>query len=72
MPRKTSKTSSVAGQVRAHSKERESAVESSRLLIPSGSTMLNLAISDKARGGYGAGKIVNLVGDSNKIGRAHV
>jgi len=32
-------------------------------LIPSGSTILNLALSDTPYGGYGKGKIVNLVGD---------
>jgi len=65
MPRKKSETRKVVKQVREHSREEEPAVESSRLLIPTGSTMLNLAVSDQARGGYGGGKIVNLVGDSN-------
>jgi RecA/RadA recombinase len=34
-------------------------------LIPTGSTLLNLALSDSHRGGYGAGKMTNLVGDSS-------
>jgi len=34
-------------------------------LIPSGSVMLNLACSDSWKGGYGSGKIVNLIGDSS-------
>jgi recombination protein RecA len=34
-------------------------------LIPTGSIMLNLACSDTGSGGYGAGKIVNLIGDSS-------
>lgn len=35
------------------------------LCFPTGSTLLNLAVSDHADGGYGAGKGVNLVGDSD-------
>lgn len=34
------------------------------LLLDSGSTLLNLACSDTARGGYGIGRMVNIVGDS--------
>ena len=34
-------------------------------LIPTGSVMLNLACSDQIDGGYGLGKIVNLIGDSS-------
>lgn len=33
--------------------------------IPSGSTLLNLAMSNKAKGGYAVGKIVNVIGDSS-------
>lgn len=36
-----------------------------RDLIPSGSTVLNCALSDTAFGGFGQGKIVNIVGDSS-------
>jgi len=34
-------------------------------LVPSGSTILNLACSDHREGAYGRGKIVNIVGDSS-------
>lgn len=39
--------------------------EAPSLLIPTGSSLLNLACSDDVNGGYGAGKIVNLIGDSS-------
>jgi recombination protein RecA len=39
--------------------------ETPAFLIPSGSTMLNLACSDSIKGAYGAGKIANLIGDSS-------
>ncbi|KXH69818.1 MAG: hypothetical protein AM326_01725 [Candidatus Thorarchaeota archaeon SMTZ-45] len=34
-------------------------------LVPTGSTLLNCACSDYAVGGYGIGKLVNLIGDSS-------
>jgi RecA/RadA recombinase len=34
-------------------------------LVPTGSTLLNLALSDWPYGGYGLGRLVNLVGDSS-------
>ena len=39
--------------------------EDSRLLVPSGSIMLNLACSDTINGAYVVGKVVNLIGDSS-------
>lgn len=36
-----------------------------QLLIPTGSVLLNLACSDRIDGGWGAGKIANLIGDSS-------
>jgi len=39
--------------------------ETSKLSVPSGSTLLNLACSDSLDGAYGTGKIVNLIGDSS-------
>ena len=38
---------------------------SGELLVPTGSTLLNLACSDKSSGGYATGKMVNVVGDSS-------
>ena len=37
----------------------------SKVLFPSGSTLLNLACSDDYRGAYGIGKVINLIGDSS-------
>jgi len=34
-------------------------------LLPTGNTLLNLALSDKVDGGYSVGKMVNLIGDSS-------
>ena len=36
-----------------------------KFLIPTGNTLLNLALSDTPDGGYGVGKMVNLIGDSS-------
>jgi recombination protein RecA len=36
-----------------------------KFLIPTGNTLLNLALSDIPNGGYGVGKMVNLIGDSS-------
>ena len=36
-----------------------------KFLIPTGNTLLNLALSDSIEGGYGTGKLVNLIGDSS-------
>jgi RecA/RadA recombinase len=64
MPRK--QQNKLVDQVVDHNHSEESAVESGGLLlIPTGSTLLNLAASDNAFGGWGAGKVINLVGDSN-------
>lgn len=37
----------------------------SGILVPTGSTLLNLALSDSIHGGFDGGKIVNLIGDSS-------
>ncbi len=37
----------------------------SGFLIPTGSTLFNLALSDDIKGGFDSGKIVNLIGDSS-------
>jgi len=36
-----------------------------KFLIPTGNVLLNCALSDNPNGGYGAGKMVNLIGDSS-------
>jgi len=37
----------------------------SGILIPTGSTLFNLALSDSIHGGFDGGKIINLIGDSS-------
>lgn len=39
--------------------------QQTKMLIPSGSTLLNCAMSDDYQGGIGAGKIVNIIGESS-------
>ena len=64
MPRKRRQTSAdIAEQVRAG--RQEDPPPQGRVCFPTGSTLLNLAVSDDALGGWGAGTVVNLVGDSN-------
>lgn len=66
--RRTSDTDDIAKQVDKHTKKlKEPSHKEGRekMLIPSGSTMLNLACSDTATGAYGLGKMSNMIGDSN-------
>ena len=46
-------------------RDRVREIASEKDLIPSGSTLLNCALSDNPLGGYGIGKLVNLIGDSH-------
>lgn len=60
------RTSSLVGQVVSHAENVASATpEPDRLFVPTGSALLNLALSDRADGGYLTGKIVNVIGDSS-------
>lgn len=45
--------------------ETEPLPQTPRIYVPTGSTLLNLLLSDKANGGYLVGKINNIVGDSS-------
>lgn len=49
----------------------QSEQETSTELLPSGSTVLNCALSDNPYGGIGAGKIINIVGESS-VGKTMV
>lgn len=62
--KRTKKVSEIAKQVK---KGRKKGGEKSSplLLVPTGATMLNLACADNVDGGWGVGKIVNLIGDSS-------
>ncbi len=56
----------VVAQVKASMVKLEKTSDTKeKLLVPTGSLMLNLACSDTIRGGYSIGKMVNLIGDSS-------
>ena len=54
----------VIGSAKKESTELKQRIDSKRL-IPTGSTLLNLACSDQLDGGWVLGKLVNLIGDSS-------
>ena len=69
LKRRKTKTEEAVKQVRdttknPRKKDKVSAVDPD-WLSPTGSTLLNCACSDYAVGGYGIGKLVNLIGDSS-------
>lgn len=64
MRTKNSKTASqVKKAAKKPVKEREG-IDTS-VLVPTGSTLLNLACSDSAKGGFALGRMVNIIGDSS-------
>lgn len=65
MKRKIIREESLAEQMTAHASGKPDQEENGKLFVPTGSALLNLALSDKADGGFLAGKIVNLIGDSS-------
>ena len=66
---KESETKELVSQVEDAAKKPLDKIEVSSVdpdwLIPTGSTLLNCACSDLHTGGYGIGKITNLIGDSS-------
>jgi len=66
---KRRKTNDAVSQVVEASKKPIDKTEVSSVdpdwLIPTGSSLLNCACSDYSHGGYGVGKLVNLIGDSS-------
>lgn len=52
-------------QIVSHSTEVKEEPTESRQFISTGSALLNLALSDKANGGFLPGKVVNVIGDSS-------
>jgi RecA/RadA recombinase len=66
---KRRKTNDAVSQVVETSKKPIEKAEVSSVdpdwLVPTGSTLLNCACSDYSHGGYGIGKLVNLIGDSS-------
>ena len=65
MRTKTKKLVSLAKQILARSEGLDKEEAAPKVAtISTGSTLLNLAISDRWNGGYGLGKIVNIIGDT--------
>lgn len=54
---------SLAEQIAEHSKGSPSEAGGRRVYVPTGATVLNLALSDSTEGGFGVGKVVNVIGD---------
>jgi recombination protein RecA len=66
MIKRTIHRASLVEQVVSHAEnDTPAAPEPDRLFVPTGSALLNLALSDRADGGYLTGKIVNVIGDSS-------
>ncbi|MFA5377450.1 MAG: hypothetical protein WC455_16985 [Dehalococcoidia bacterium] len=59
------RTPSLTEQIVDHAENDNPEPEESRLFVPTGSALLNLALSDRHDGGYLTGKIVNVIGDSS-------
>ncbi len=57
--------SKLLDSIKQSAKAIAEATESTTLLVPSGSTLLNLACSGSTAGAYKVGKIVNIIGDSS-------
>jgi RecA/RadA recombinase len=54
----------LAEQIVAHANEKPEQ-DKDHLFVPTGSALLNLALSDRADGGFLTGKIANIIGDSS-------
>jgi len=63
--KRSEKRPALAEQVREASHTKLIEVQQSRVLIPTGSTVLNLMCSGNPFGGFVAGKLVNIIGDSS-------
>jgi recombination protein RecA len=59
------RTPTLTEQIVSHAENDNPEPEVSRLFVPTGSALLNLALSDRHDGGYLTGKIVNVIGDSS-------
>jgi len=57
--------SDPVAQIERHAERRSEPEPSPRLWAGTGSTLLNLALSDRADGGFLVGKVVNIVGDQS-------
>lgn len=60
---RTTKRKSLEEQVAERQEPKE--LKAPKVFVPTGSTLLNLALSDRANGGYPLGRLVNIIGDSS-------
>jgi recombination protein RecA len=63
--RRTIHRASLVEQVVSHAENDNPEPEVSRLFVPTGSALLNLALSDRHDGGYCTGTIANIIGDKS-------
>jgi RecA/RadA recombinase len=65
MKRTITRTQSLTSQIVSHANEEPKQGVDNHLFVPTGSALLNLALSDRADGGFLTGRIVNIIGDSS-------
>lgn len=65
IPQRKSKLDDAAAQVSRRANTPRDTTVSGGSLVPTGSTLLDLALSDSSDGGFGTGKMANIIGDSS-------
>ena len=65
MQRTKASEQSPAQKAASTVRRRDKPIRQEQRLIPSGCTVLNCALSDCAFGGFGQGKIANIIGESS-------
>ena len=65
MPTKRRTTKAVKSIVKSSKTKKRRRTAKKRLLIPTGSTLYNLSVSDTIDGAWECGKMSNLIGDSS-------
>ncbi len=65
MKRIINRTPSLTSQIVSHANEEPKQEVDNHLFVPTGSALLNLALSDRHDGGFLTGKLVNIIGDSS-------
>jgi len=62
---KRKRTSKIAAQVADPARKKKPVEEDNAIFIPTGSTLFNLALSDRTNGGFKSGTVVNTIGDKS-------
>ena len=63
--KKIKKRKKLISQIKERTEKKRTEKKDGGLLIPSGCSLLDLALSDSIEGGWKTGKVVNLIGDSS-------